>query len=278
MGLLQVASISTANLTIQGIISANGYVSATDVRSNTFTGNSATISTITAGNVTGNVIGNLTGNVTGNLIVTSVTANGSVGSNNQVLISQGPGLPSVWSNSSVSVNSSSIIGGTTNRLLFNSNNTIRETTGITTDGVTLTLTGSTSALSAVLSDVAEVINVSATAATGNINFDVTSQSVLYYTSNATSNWNVNFRGSSTTQLNTLLSNGQCITVVFMTAQGATPYFSNTVQIDGSSVTPRYQGATAPTAGNANSVDIYSYTIVKTSNAAFSVFASQTSFA
>ena len=68
MSSLQVASISTTNLTIQGIISANSYIASTDVRSNTFTGNSATISTITAGNVTGNVIGNLTGNVTGNVI------------------------------------------------------------------------------------------------------------------------------------------------------------------------------------------------------------------
>lgn len=75
MSSLQVASISTTNLTIQGIISANSYVSSTDVRSNTFTGNSATISTITAGNVTGNVIGNLTGNVTGNVTSDLVNTN-----------------------------------------------------------------------------------------------------------------------------------------------------------------------------------------------------------
>ena len=56
------------------------------------------------------------------------------------------------------------------------------------------------------------------------------------------------------------------------------HYNNAVQIDGSSVTPEYQGGSAPSAGNASSLDVYSYTIIKTGDAAFTVLASQTQFA
>ena len=61
-------------------------------------------------------------------------------------------------------------------------------------------------------------------------------------------------------------------------QGATAYYNNGWQIDGTPVVPKWQGGTAPTAGNASSIDVYTYTIVKTGSAAFTVFASQTKFA
>lgn len=139
-------------------------------------------------------------------------------------------------------------------------------------------TGTSSVIATVLTNAAEVATVSATAATGTINYDVTTQSVLYYTSNASANWTVNFRGSSGTSLNTLMSTGQSITAAFLVTQGSTAYYNNAVTIDGSSVTPKYQGGTAWSAGNASAVDAYVYTIVKTGSAAFTVFASQTKFA
>lgn len=142
---------------------------------------------------------------------------------------------------------------------------------------TPTFSGTSSALGMILNDAAEVITVSATAATGTINYDVTTQTVLYYTTNASSNWTVNFRGSSGTSLNSLLSVGQSITAAFLVTQGSSAYFNNAVQVDGSSVTPRYQGGTAWTAGNASGIDVYVYTIIKTANATFTVLASQTQF-
>jgi hypothetical protein len=147
----------------------------------------------------------------------------------------------------------------------------------TTFTATQTFTGSTTAIGAVFQDAAEVITVSATAATGTIAYDVTTQSVLYYTTNASANWTVNIRGNGTTSLNTLMSTGQAMTVVFLVTQGATAYYNNALQIDGSSVTPKYQGGSAWTSGNVSGVDAYSYTIVKTGSAAFTVFASQTQF-
>jgi len=138
-------------------------------------------------------------------------------------------------------------------------------------------TGSTSKLAAILANAAETCTVSATAATGTIDYDVTTQSVLYYTSNAAANWTLNLRASSGTSLNTAMSTGQSLTVAFLVTQGGTAYYQSALTIDGSSVTPKWQGGTAPTAGNASSVDAYVLTVVKTGSAAFTVFASQTQF-
>ena len=141
-----------------------------------------------------------------------------------------------------------------------------------------TFSGSTSVAATKLANAKEVATISATAATGTIAYDVTTQSVLYYTSNASANWTVNFRGSSGTSLDTLMSTGESITAAFLVTQGSTAYYNSAVQVDGSSVTPKYQGGTAWSAGNASSIDAYVYTIVKTGSAAFTVFASQTRFA
>jgi hypothetical protein len=140
-----------------------------------------------------------------------------------------------------------------------------------------TFTGATGSLASAFINATETSTISATAATGTINYDVTTQSVLYYTSNASANWTVNIRGNATTSLNTLMSTNDSLTVVFLVTNGSTAYYNNALTIDGSSVTPKYQGGTAWTAGNASGIDAYSYTIVKTGSAAFTVFAAQTQF-
>lgn len=147
----------------------------------------------------------------------------------------------------------------------------------TTFTATQTFNGSSSTLAAVFANAAETTTVLATAATGTINYDVTTQSVLYYTTNASGNFTMNFRGSSGTSLNTAMATGQTVTVVFLNTNGSTAYYNNAVTIDGNSVTPKYQGGTAWTGGNASSIDAYSYTIVKTGSATFTVLAALTQF-
>ena len=141
-----------------------------------------------------------------------------------------------------------------------------------------TFTGSTSVLASKLVNALETVTVSATAATGTINYDVTTQSVLYYTSNAAANWTVNFRASSGTSLDTAMATGESVTAAFLVTQGATAYYNSAVQVDGASVTPKWQGGTAPTAGNISGIDAYTYTIIKTGAATFTVLAAQTRFA
>ena len=141
-----------------------------------------------------------------------------------------------------------------------------------------TFAGTSSNADLKTSNIIETATVSATAATGTINYDITTQSVLYYTTNASGNWTVNFRGSSGTSLNTLMATGESMSVTFLVTQGATAYYNSAVQVDGSSVTPKWQGGTAPTSGNASSIDSYTYVIIKTGSAAFTVLAAQTKFA
>jgi hypothetical protein len=126
--------------------------------------------------------------------------------------------------------------------------------------------------------IVEPTTVSATASTGTINYDIGTQSIVYYTTAATANWTMNFRASSSASLNSIMAIGQTITVTFMATQGATAYYNNAVQIDGSAVTPKWQSGITPNAGNANSVDTYTYAIIKTANATFTVLASQTRYA
>ena len=129
-----------------------------------------------------------------------------------------------------------------------------------------------------IQQLAEKITISATAATGTINYDVITQAVLYYTTNASGNYTLNIRGDGSNTLNSIMDTGESITVAHLVTQGGSAYYNNAVQVDGSGVTPEWQGGSAPTEGNANSVDSYVYTVVKTGDAAFTVFASQTQFA
>lgn len=129
-----------------------------------------------------------------------------------------------------------------------------------------------------LSAAAETVTIAAIAATGTVNFDVSTQSILYYTSNASANWTLNIRGSSSVALNSIMSTGQSVTITHLVTQGGTAYYNSAVTVDGTSVTPKWSGGTAPSAGNANSVDVYTYTLIKTGSGSFTVFASQTRYA
>ena len=150
----------------------------------------------------------------------------------------------------------------------------------TTFTATQTFTGSTTVPAEIVRNIVEPVTVSATAATGTIPIYPSTQSVLYYTTNASANFTVNLAWSSGTTMNTALSTGQAVTVAFMVTNGATAYYNNVVQVDGttSGVTTKWQAGVTPSFGNANSIDVYTYTIIKTGSAAFTVLASQTKFA
>ncbi len=128
-----------------------------------------------------------------------------------------------------------------------------------------------------LQEVKEKVNVSATALGANLTIDVLSGAVTYLTANATANSTVNFRGNSTVSMNTFMATGQSLTTAIMITNGATAYRIANVQIDGTSITPKWAGGSAPTA-SANSVDTYAFTIIKTGSSAYTVLGSKTQFA
>ena len=154
-----------------------------------------------------------------------------------------------------------------------------DVTGTATFNSAVVMSGeSTLSGGSLLKRVKETTTVSATAAANTINYDFITQSVLYYTSDATGNWVLNVRGDSSTTLNSVMSTGQSATVAFLATQGGTAYYQTALQVDGSSVTPKWQGGSAPTEGNASGVDAYVFTIIKTADATFTALGSQTQFA
>lgn len=142
-----------------------------------------------------------------------------------------------------------------------------------------TFTGSATDFGVKLVNAIEKTTISATAATGTINYDITTQSDLYYTTDAAANWTVNLRGDGSNTLDSLLAVGESIMVAFAVTQGATPYYNSAIQVDGTAVgvTAKWQGIT-PTTGSASGVDYYTYKVTKTAaTPTYTVFASQTSF-
>jgi hypothetical protein len=129
-----------------------------------------------------------------------------------------------------------------------------------------------------IQSVAEKVTTAAIAATGTIAYDVLTQAVLNYTTASSGNWTLNIRGDGSNSLDSIMDTGESITIAHIVANTGTPYYNSAVQIDGSSVTPEWQGGAAPSAGNASSLDVYTYTVIKTGSATFTALASQTQFA
>jgi len=130
-----------------------------------------------------------------------------------------------------------------------------------------------------IEQVAEKVTQTATA-TSTAVIDVITQAVLQYTTDAAANWTVNIRGDGSNTMDSILDTGESLTAVHMVPQGGTAYYNTQVQVDGTTtnVTTVWQGGSAPTSGNTNSTDVYTYTTIKTAATTFTVLASQTQFA
>ena len=145
---------------------------------------------------------------------------------------------------------------------------------------TQTFNGTTATAAIKTNNIDELASITASAPASTQVFYVNTGAVQYYTNNAANNWTVNFAFSSGTSLNTAMAVGDSISVTMLTTQSATAYYNSAVQVDGttSGVTTKWQGGTAPTSGNASGIDCYTYVIIKTASATYTVLASVTKFA
>ena len=124
---------------------------------------------------------------------------------------------------------------------------------------------------------AEKVEVNGTF-TSNINIDTNTQAVRLDTADADANFTVNLRGDGSNSLDASMDTGESITVAYISKQGGTAYYNTTVQVDGTTVTPVWQGGSAPSGGNTNSKDVYTFTAIKTGGSVFTVLAAQSQFA
>jgi hypothetical protein len=132
-----------------------------------------------------------------------------------------------------------------------------------------------------IGQVFENATVAAIAANTTVNYELlTNRAVTFYTTAATANWTLNIRGNATTTLDSLMAVGQSLTIAFLVTNGATPYRQTALQIDGTAtgVTTRWLFGTAPSAGNANSIDAYTVTVIKTGVATYTVLESLVRYA
>jgi len=124
--------------------------------------------------------------------------------------------------------------------------------------------------------ISETITITASAPTANTNYDALTQTIQMYTSNLTANFTLNVRGNSTTTFNSITSIGQSVTCTLIVTNGSNSFWPNTLQIDGSNVTSKWQTST-PTGGNVNKTNLYTYSIIKTASATYTILASQADF-
>lgn len=114
-----------------------------------------------------------------------------------------------------------------------------------------------------------------------IDFYVRTSSIYYYSSTTLSaNFEVRVKADASTNLDDIMSTGDSMTIVLVvnnSTNTSSAYWPNVFKIDGTTVTPKWLGGTAPTAGSTSSWDMFQYTIVKTATATFIVFASQSPY-
>lgn len=145
---------------------------------------------------------------------------------------------------------------------------------------TVNYTGIQTALGFRVRSASELTVITGTALNGTVNIDVGVAAIYYATSNATGNFVINLRGNSGTTFNTFASTNDVITVAILCVNGATARYCTSLQIDGttSGVTIEWEGGNVPSGGNANSIDVYTFTVIKTASATYTVLASRVQYA
>ena len=123
-----------------------------------------------------------------------------------------------------------------------------------------------------IEEVKEKVTIDTTTS-GTLTFNTQTQAVIFLSANQSANRTINF-----TNVNANMAVGESMTFAVLATQGSTAYYLNAYQVDSSSVTPKWSGGSAPSGGNASGIDAYSFTIIKTADATFTVLASVTQYA
>lgn len=120
--------------------------------------------------------------------------------------------------------------------------------------------------------------ISTASATILANISTNDGTVYYQTVDMTSDVTVNVQADGIEPFDSIININESVTVVFLFTNGTTAYINNVFQIEGVAQTVKWDGGFAPTQGSANSIDLYSYTIIKTAASTYTILGSFASFA
>ena len=113
----------------------------------------------------------------------------------------------------------------------------------------------------------------------NYSHDILTYGMVWYGStNAAGSWTFNVRGNGSTTFNSLINIGQTTTMTMYSANNNTSNYMTAFKIDGTTITVKWAGGSAPSAATGSGTDVYSMTIMKTADATFTVFGNFTNFA
>ncbi|CAB4128431.1 hypothetical protein UFOVP225_30 [uncultured Caudovirales phage] len=105
----------------------------------------------------------------------------------------------------------------------------------------------------------------------------TTSNIVYITANSTANGTLALVWTGPS-INTAVATGSSWTGTILITNGATPFYINAMTIDGTAQTIKWSQGVAPTAGNANSVDAYTFVLIKTANLTYTVLGTFAKFA
>ena len=101
--------------------------------------------------------------------------------------------------------------------------------------------------------------------------------VHYFTSSATGTWKPNFRVNSSNTLNSAMGTGDICSPTMVVNKSNTAHYADSVQVDGTDRTIEWLGGAPTDGGGNNTFDVYNYTIIKTADDTFIVFASVSTY-
>tara|TARA_Y100000310_G_scaffold283862_1_gene306149 strand:- start:1155 stop:1988 length:834 start_codon:yes stop_codon:yes gene_type:complete len=121
----------------------------------------------------------------------------------------------------------------------------------------------------------EKVKITAGKLSDNIHINLDNGMVHHFTTQETTTSTPNITNAA--GINTSMAVGDAISVVIITTAAAGGY-SAQLTIDGAAVTEKWNGGSAPSAGGSSGNDYYTYNIIKTGNATYTVLANVVNFA
>ena len=121
----------------------------------------------------------------------------------------------------------------------------------------------------------EKVNVVANKLSAAPNINLDSGMVHYFTTAETTTSTPNIQ--STVGLNTQMSDGDALTCTIVTTAAAAGY-STGILIDGVATSPNWNGGSDPSAGGSSGLDVYTFNIIKTGSATYTVLGNVSNFA